>query len=223
MNYTIQAGVTAIMAFAIMERYVLIFHRNMIVASQNRRILLHYCPLTFCCVLFVIWYFVLIFLYPCENAFDISAMLCNSACYQGNMHLGTIDWIASVLLPVIIVICFNSLLFVRALLQKRRWNKPIDWRRSSKLIVQLLTIAIVFLFTQVPLALFAIIRLTVDSNFLSYTLFVWLYFTPYCIFLTIPFAYGLTTREVYRHLVYVRARVGQRTNGVVPLTTTGLR
>ena len=211
-NYCLQGITTIMMAFASIERFVLIFYSNIIMGSKQRELWFHYIAMIFCCVIVIIWYTVLIFIYPCVNMFDFTLFLCNSACYQWNVLIGTIDWIGTVLLPVVIVIFFNLLLLIRAILQKRRIRSLFNWRRTRKMIIQLLAVVFVFLCTQVPLAIFAVIRLAFISDFLNSILTLWYYFTPYLIFLMTPFAYVITTKEVSKYLVRLRPCKPRRVN-----------
>ena len=92
-------------------------------------------------------------------------------------------------------------------------------------------IIVVFLFTQIPLTIFAVIRLAFDPNFLNSILTLWYYFTPYLIYLMIPFAYVITTKEVSKYLFALKIckprRVGVTTIRTRPVnhprnTETGL-
>jgi hypothetical protein len=214
-NYTLEGINTVLMAFASIERFVLIFYATVITGSQRRKLWFHYIPMIFCCVIVIIWYSVLVLLYPCVNTFDYNFFLCNSACYQANVLIGTIDWIGSVLLPVIIVIVFNVSLLIRVILQKRRLHVPLNWRRTRKMTIQLLAIVVVFLDTQVPLTIFVVIRLTLDPKFLNTVLTLWYYSTPYLIFLITPFLFVITTKEVSKYLI---VRNPHRVNAVSPHT-----
>lgn len=88
----------------------------------------------------------------------------------------------------------------RVILQKQRVNSPMNWRRTRNMSIQLLGMVIVFLFTQIPLMIFALIRLSFDPTFLTTLLSLWYYYTSYLIFLLIPFSYVITTIEVHKHL-----------------------
>jgi hypothetical protein len=214
-NYTLEGITTLMMAFASVERFVLILSPAVITGSQRRKLFFHYISMIFCCVLVIIWYSVLVLIYPCVNTFDFTLFLCNSACYQSNVLIGTIDWIGSVLLPVFIVIFFNVSLLTRTVLLKRRLHLPLTWRRTRKMIIQLLTVVFMFLCTQIPLTIFAIIRLAFNPNFLNSVLTLWYYFTPYLIFLMTPFAYLITTKEVSKHLIVLKICKQNRVNAVL--------
>ncbi|CAF1228944.1 unnamed protein product [Adineta steineri] len=204
MNYTFEAMIFLLMAFASIERFVLIFFSTVITGSGRRKCFFHYIPMIFCCVLVIFWYIILLFLYPCVNTFNFSSFLCNSACYQSNVVIGTIDWVGTVLLPVLITIVFNVLLLIRVILQKRRLHIGMNWRRSRKMLIQLLSVVLIFLCTQIPLTIFALIRLIFDPNFLSTIVILWYYFTTYFIILLIPFAYVITTNEIHKHLIILK-------------------
>jgi hypothetical protein len=222
-NYSIQGITTVMMAFASIERFVLIFYWNFITGSQHRKLWFHYIPMLFCCTSVLIWYIVLIFIYPCENMFDYTMFLCNSACYQSNVLIGILDWMGTVLLPVVIVILFSLLLLIRAILQKRRLHLPLNWRRTRKMIIQLLAVVFVFLCTQVPLSIFAIVRLAFIPDFLTDILTLWYYYTPYFIFSLTPFAYVITTKEVLKYLIKLKPCKPRRVNDLTINTVRRIR
>jgi hypothetical protein len=54
------------------------------------------------------------------------------------------------LIPIIIIIIFSFLLFIRVLWQKSRLNRTIQWRKQRKMTIQLLSVSILFLSLSAP-------------------------------------------------------------------------
>jgi hypothetical protein len=78
-NYALFVIGLMFMAYGCIERYFLVFHR---VFFQKHLILLHYGPLVFFLIYPPLLYFGLIVIYPCENDFDYTELVCGGACYQ---------------------------------------------------------------------------------------------------------------------------------------------
>ena len=74
-NYTLFGMNTLLMAFASIERFVLVFFSTFIMGSQRRRIWFHYVPMIFCCAVPLVWYTVLVLINPCVNHFNFTLFL----------------------------------------------------------------------------------------------------------------------------------------------------
>jgi hypothetical protein len=78
-NYALFVNGLMFMGYGCVERYFLVFCR---VFFKKHMILLHYGPLVFCLIYPPLLYFGLIVIYPCENNFDYTQLVCAGACYQ---------------------------------------------------------------------------------------------------------------------------------------------
>ena len=63
--------IAMLMAFATIERHILVFRRGW-VSTQTKRFLLHYLPLTILIIYDTVFYLVVIIFPPCENVYDYS-------------------------------------------------------------------------------------------------------------------------------------------------------
>jgi len=139
--------------------------------------------------------------HPCsENSFDGTQFLCGGPCFSSSIITVTADWILIVLLPALLIIVFNLLLFGRVALQKCQHRhsferRVLTWRKTRKVLVQLLGIILTFLITQVPLVILSLVQLFGPADFLIGISYIWLYYMPYLIYIVTPFAYIATTKD----------------------------
>ncbi len=78
-NYALFVISLLSICYGCIERYFLIFCR---IFFNKHLILLHYGPLAFLVIYPPLLYFGLIVIYPCENSFDYTQLVCGGACYQ---------------------------------------------------------------------------------------------------------------------------------------------
>jgi hypothetical protein len=79
------------------------------------------------------------FVPTCENSFD--AFLAGSIfipCAFDKTMLGIWDLIVHQVIPTFIIVIFCTALLLRVVLQKRRMNQPVQWRKYRKMTIQLL-------------------------------------------------------------------------------------
>lgn len=204
-NYTVQGISSWLMAWASIDRYLLIFHYRL-----RDTFLRHDIPILGTCTLVVIWYITLTFTHPCEpDWFDGTQFLCGVPCFGSDTAVVTADWVLIVLLPTVLIVAFNLLLLGRVLFQKCRRHPGFErrsfaWRKNRKLLIQLLGIIFVYCITQLPLAIFSLVRLFGPPDFLIDISLLWLFYTPYLIYIIVPFAYVATTKECQKQLCICR-------------------
>jgi len=102
-NYTLQAVSSWLMAWASIDRYLLIFFYHL--RDTIRR---HDIPLLGVCVFVVGWYSTLTFNHSCsEDWFIGTQFLCVGPCFTSSTIIVTADWILNVLLPTLLIVAFN--------------------------------------------------------------------------------------------------------------------
>jgi hypothetical protein len=87
-------------------------------------------------------------------------------CFLIDPILSKYDLIVNQIIPVLIVIIFTLGLFFRFQLQKSRLRQSVEWRKQRKLIIQVLSIFIIFSGFQFPwtiLELCCLFGLSLDS------------------------------------------------------------
>ncbi|CAF1305625.1 unnamed protein product [Adineta ricciae] len=191
MNYLLFPTSGWIMAIASLQRYFFIFHKQFINTHLK-----HYLPIALPPILLFIWYTALIFFYPCQQFFDYTQLWCIGACYVFEGTIGTIDWILSSLVPVILTIVFNIVLCVRVVYQKYKMHRGRTWRTTRKLALQIFMISFLFLGIYLPLTLFGLIRLWFDPMFLLVLTMVYFAYIVYLVPLLMPFICLISMPEI---------------------------
>jgi hypothetical protein len=208
-NYTLQGLSAWFTAWASIDRYLLIFGHRV-----RNTFVKHDLPLLIICIFVVGWYISVTVTHRCDaHWFDGTQFLCGGPCFDS-------DRILIVLLPALLIIAFNLLLFGRVMFQKYRHHpgfqkRSFTWRKNRKLLIQLLPIAFVFLTAQVPLVILSLVHLFGPADFLIDVSSIWLYYAPYLIYIVTPFAYIATTKECQKRICGRRHHVAAM--AVIPL------
>ncbi|CAF3985620.1 unnamed protein product [Rotaria sp. Silwood1] len=178
---------TITVAWASIERHILIFH-NQWLSSSRRRFLIHYVPMMLLVSYIILFHFVVIVFPPCENRYDYTQEICgHQLCFHNSKLIGTWDSIAHNIIPTLTIVIFSITLLVRVLLQNRRMHRIVQWRKHRKMAIQLLSISALYLFLYIPYMCMELTHLCCISpessnNFEEYAQF----FSYYVIFL-LPF------------------------------------
>ncbi|CAF0780842.1 unnamed protein product [Adineta steineri] len=199
-----------LMAFASIERNWLIFHPSIV---QNRRgkVLFHYGPLIFCLLYPPLFYIAAIFIWPCENYYDYTQLLCTWPCYFYNYIWAQVDLFFNNYTPLLSIPLFCAIIYIRVLIQKHEMKQEVfKWNRDKKMILQLWAISSLYLGMWMPIQLTGLINTYWDPNFLLQAQVDYIYLFPYLIHLIYPFIVLLT---------YRKEMLSFRRNAVVPAIT----
>ena len=192
-----------LMAFFCGQRHWLLFRLNPM-RSRRNRILYHYVPITVCIIYPCVFYFVLIFLYPCKSTYDYSQLLCSYPCYFNTEIIGNFDTFANNWIPIILIPVLSMALLIRFLFQRRRMRlNMFQWKRDRKMVIQLLSVASLYFFMWAPLQAAVFYSNNVYSRVLAYILVVYLYILPYFVHLLYPFIVLCSYPEFRRHRAVV--------------------
>jgi hypothetical protein len=154
---------TILFAWATTERHILIFHDKW-VSTREKRFFMHYLPPILILLYCLIFYVIVYFLPVCENIFNNSIMLCVKPCIFYDYIFSMWEMIVHQIIPAVIIIVFSIALFVRVLWQKHRIHQPVQWRKHRKMIIQVLSISVLYLFFFFPYAIYIIILTCGVSN-----------------------------------------------------------
>jgi hypothetical protein len=184
-HYSINIINLFLMAFASIERNILIFHPRILRSQRGKY---HYCPILFCLFYPSMFYFGAIFLCPCTNYYDYTQLLCTWPCYFGNKTWAMIDLFFNNYTPLLIIPIFCSMIYIRVFYHKRSMRlQLVKWRRDKKLIVQLLAISSLYLGMWMPLQISGLVDLYWDPTFLIQAQIDYMYLFPYFIHIIYPF------------------------------------
>ncbi|CAF1031704.1 unnamed protein product [Adineta steineri] len=190
-NYLLFASSVWMMAIASIQRYIFIFYKHFM-----KSYLKHYIPIFLPPILLSIWYFVLIFFYPCQQQFDYTQLWCFGACYLYDEMIGTIDWIVSSFIPIVLTVIFNIILLLRVIYRKYKMKRGNTWRTTRKLSIQLFSISFLFLSIYLPLIIFGLIRTWIDPYFLYVFTMTYLAYVAYFVSLLMPFICLISLPEI---------------------------
>ncbi|CAF3103774.1 unnamed protein product [Rotaria sp. Silwood2] len=130
--YTIQ---TVLLAWASIERHILIFHNKM-VTTTKQKIFYHYLPPVLILIYLFSFYGVVIFLPPCHNEFEYTSVECGSnPCFLSIEILALWDSIVHSVLPTLIIAIFSLALIYRVIAQKKRLRQPIEINKITFIII----------------------------------------------------------------------------------------
>ena len=144
-----------LMAWATIERHILVFHSKWIKKRRNR-FLFHYVPLILVILYNILFYMIIIFFPSCETIYDYSQPWCGYPCFYDNTILCLYDINANSTIPLILIVIFSITLAIRFIRQKQRVQRIIRWRKHRKMVIQLLLISLVPVIFNSPLVILTI-------------------------------------------------------------------
>jgi hypothetical protein len=214
-----------LMALASLERYLLIFFKQLVTKNRKRRFFLYYLPVIVIVLFIVFWYLYLITFYPCpQTQFDLTQIICGTPCYiiEGSVTIRNTDWILAALLPVFLTILFVFILILHVLYQKNKISRRLmqrgTWKRTRKMFLQLLPITFIFLAFNMPLIIVGL--LAISNPWYDTTPYFYVSPLVYCLSVFMPFAV-LSKQTVIRQRFFTLLRL-RRPNRTVPVTMTAL-
>jgi len=152
-------GGTIMMAWASIERHILIFKYQW-VSTRKGRFLSHYFPIIILLLYIFIYYIYVLFIFPCENAYDYTLPICNQyPCYQSDPFFGIWDLIVNTTVPSLVVAFMSMALLIRVIQQKSRLNQHNQWRKQRKMTIQLVSLSALNVVFNIPLNLVSLAHL----------------------------------------------------------------
>ena len=116
-------------------------------------------------------------LYPCEQTeFDFTQVLFGFRCFKvtASVAVQNTPWAITDLLPLLLAIPFIFTTIVHVLYRKRKMSRRLmkkqTWKRTRKMFLQLLPIAFIFLFFNMPLIIVGLLAIS-DSLYNTTPLF----------------------------------------------------
>ena len=187
------------MAWASIERHILVFHNQWLISRRNR-ILFHYFPIVAIILYLCTFYTILIFFAPCQNVFYYDQFVCSGACAYQFGTVGLTDGFLNGVVPCFLITIFNILLLCRVIKQKQHLRQRVDWRKYRRMIIQMSSCTGLFLFFDIPLMsiyMAQAINLPYGATG-QFEMFV--YFLSYFIILWMPFVCLVSSPEICKKL-----------------------
>ena len=161
-DYTLFGQTNVLMMWASFERHLFVFHSHLY-GNSRRRFLYHYLPLVVINVYLILFYLVVVFMYPCENTFDFTIPLCGQPCFTEDSALSLYDLLVHSWLPVMLIVLFSLGLILRVLYPKLVWRQQhVQWRRYRRMVLQLCSIASLYMIVVGPYCVLQVINLLVE-------------------------------------------------------------
>lgn len=174
--YSIQ---TNILAWASIERHILIFHSRY-VNTRKQRLLYHYLP-PLVLIIYLILFHLGVFFFPsCENEFHYNQTECGiHPCYLDLDFLAIWDKLLHHIIPTFVIAFSNIALLYRIIAQKKRLRRPIQWKKHRRMAIQLLSISAVYVFVNLPTMIFIIVELL--HNIKTYETNLYVFISTYLV------------------------------------------
>ncbi|CAF1540235.1 unnamed protein product [Rotaria magnacalcarata] len=167
-NYTLPVLSLYLTMYAAIERYMLVFHKQII---MKHKILFHYMPLGFVCVYPFGIYIYLILIFPCGSNYehDVTALLCGGACYLNDMVQNIYDTVVNTMLPAFTLLIFSLTMIGRVIVHKHVVSPSIPvsntLKRNRRMILQLLGISLLTLMIWMPWIVIILVQDLYDPSF----------------------------------------------------------
>lgn len=138
------------MALISIERYFLVFHH--VLLNRHRFFLLT--PVFICIVYPVIYHAAAIYgSWWCIYNVNYSVLICGTPCYviQSSVYL-VVSVVVLRAFPVITTCSVNLVLIIAVFKQKAKMQRTLVWRKNIRMLVRLLSIAVLYLTVWVPIS-----------------------------------------------------------------------
>ncbi|CAF1467375.1 unnamed protein product, partial [Rotaria sp. Silwood1] len=141
---------TRIVAWASIQRYILIFHHGWM-STQKKKILLHYIPITTIIIYGIILYMTIDLFLSCDRSYYSTILYCGfSSCAYNSTAYSIFELITGGITNIKIIAICSMILIIRLIKQKHRLNQQLNWRKHRKMAIQLLSIILLFYIFYLP-------------------------------------------------------------------------
>ncbi|CAF0861552.1 unnamed protein product [Rotaria sp. Silwood1] len=187
-DYVLYANGMLLMTWASIERHILVFASQYFRLSRQK-FYGHYIPIIICLVYPFIFYIYTIFFYPCDQIFDYQQVLCGSPCFKRTTFLlNAYDMFIHSVLPCIIIVAFSFALLIRVVRHKRRiQGQTFSRRKQRRMVVQLLSIACLYIIMNAPPFIVIGIQVFLSKTFAATERNLYLFYLYYFLTLFLPF------------------------------------
>ena len=201
LQYSFGSSIIWITMISSIERYLFVFHSSFL---KRHFIFLRIIPLLWS--LFHPWIMQLLLIVivpPCISNFRYEYFMCSFPCYI-LLDWDIFVWNIYVGIPVIIIFISNTILIIRVLKHKHRLQQSRIWSKVVKLIIQVLSIALLDFITWIPLYIAAqtarhSAQISISSNMVSIFM-EYLVYLPYLVVNLCPFMCLIGLYELHKPL-----------------------
>jgi hypothetical protein len=212
-DYIFTANIIWCKAIFTLERYILVFYPYYL-RSQQQKIIFHHIPLILI-NLYLILFYILVNLFCTHVEPQFNRHLCGDQCIDQANGLSTYNWIFNILFPAFLVILGSLCLLIRVLWTRREMQRNLrNWSKNWKMIIQLLSIAVIYTIVWLPVSIIYIISIINPSSpRATETIADHFYFLTYLCEIAVPvvalFFWPELMQKLRRHF---------RSNSIAPIT-----
>ena len=205
-----------VLAWASIERHILVFH-NQWVSTRRKRFFCHYAPLV-CLLLYSMFYYALvIFVPPCKHTFIYTLPVCAaSPCHLLHPILGLWEMGVHGCLSTMIIALFSIALPIRVIKIKYRGTQCFRWRKYRKMILQLLSISVLYLLLNFPVMIISVARLCGLPADAGVQVQLVAFFLTYGVMFLLPFVCLASLPRSKKQIGHICCKQKQRQATVVP-------
>ncbi|CAF3832241.1 unnamed protein product [Rotaria sordida] len=188
-DYSLYASGMLLTTWASFERHILVFTLQYF-RSSYKIIFVHYLPIIICLIYPFIFYIYTIYFYSCKNnILNFHIILCGSPCFKRESYiLNWYDMLIHSVLPCTFIVTFSLALLIRVIKQKRRLQQKLfSWKKQRRMIIQLLSIACLYIIMNIPLFIIIFIQQCCLKTFAIAEHDLYLFYLYYFLLIFLPF------------------------------------
>ncbi|CAF1362097.1 unnamed protein product [Adineta steineri] len=222
-DYTLPPSITILMAWASVERHILIFHQHL-TATPLKCFVFHYFPLILFGIYPSIFYSIMFFVIPCEVSYDYSLNTCGLfQCSYIQPTLAMWDSIVGLITPGFVIVIFSLLLIGRVWYNKYRMGQQFRWRNYSKMLFQLLSLSALYFILFFPCIILYTAYTAGLSRDVGADFFLVALFFSYFVTLFIPFVSMAVLPELRSKMRNIIPLDRRQRNAIAPIIIAGTR
>lgn len=213
-NFAFWTSGTIIMAWATIERYMLIFHQR-VFAIAWRNVCFHYAPPIIIIIYVMSFYIYVILFYPCQSYFDYGSLVCAFPCYIYYRNIALVEYILHYIMSILCIIGFSIGLLTHVVYSRRRLQQSVEWRKYRKMILQAASVSSLFIASTLPFCIVNLFSLSGASewtipalDFCNY----WAHIGPF----GLPFVFIITLPDIGRKFKNAAKHLAGRATAVTP-------
>ena len=188
LDYSLYSIQTVMLAWASIERHILVFHSHLL-STKRKRVIYHYSPLVVLLLYALVFYSVVVFLPPCSNEFDFTSVECGvTPCFLQVRLLTLWESVMHSVVPSLIIAIFSLALLYRTIKHRTRLRQPIQWRKHRRMSLQMLSLSGVYLFMNLPLTVLTLFReISQTEPQFGFAFQLYQFLLEYSVTLSLPF------------------------------------
>lgn len=122
LNYSLFQLSIYLMAWTSIERYIFIYHEQII---KRHIFLLHYLPIIILTLYCPSLYIGIVLFYTCQPMYDVRLYICGGPCYSYERVISLLDWVGNGISMEMLTLIVNVILIIRHLFHQHQMKRMI--------------------------------------------------------------------------------------------------